>query len=157
DVDLADAPVGQLAHIDQVYDLVSGNVSSDLRGKIDAVGGQVAHPLAQPVAKAICLLQYVQSIHRTVDNISAALHTSVNGESRLPEVKAALGALEVALMVRRGDDGYRIPSPAEDDWEHLRAAARPKAGYVNRIWTEIVHNLWRPQPSYSLKSVKAFK
>src|SRR5215831_8432345 len=62
DVHLASQPLGTLARIDQIYDLVSGNIASEVRGKITAIGTQVAHPLAQPVAKAICLLQYVRSI-----------------------------------------------------------------------------------------------
>jgi hypothetical protein len=157
DVNLAAATIGELARIDQVYDLVSGNVPSELRGKIEAIKAQVDHPLAQSVAKAICLLQYVQSIHRTPENIAAALQVSVAGDSCLSEVKSALDALEKGLMVRRGDDGYRIPSPAEDDWEKLRASARPKAGDVSRIHADAIRILWQPQPSYSLNEVKAFK
>ena len=128
DVDLASAPLGTLARVDQVYDLVSGNIGSEVRGKIDDIGKKVDHALAQSVAKAICLLQYVRSIHRTPENLAAALHPAVDADSRLSEVKAALDALEKAHMVRRGDDGYRIPTPAEDDWERQRASLSPKPG-----------------------------
>ena len=126
DVNLASAPVGTLARIDQVYDLVSGNIASEVRGKIDDIGKQVDHPLAQAVAKAICLLQYVRSIHRTAENIAATLHPAVDADSRLSEVKVALEALQGAHMVRLGDDGYRIPTPAEDDWERQREGLSPK-------------------------------
>ena len=94
DVDLASQPIGALARIDQIYDLVSGNIASEVRGKIDDIGKKVDHPLAQPVAKAICLLQYVRSIHRTAENIAATLHPAIDADSRLAEVKAALEALE---------------------------------------------------------------
>jgi hypothetical protein len=60
--------------VDQIYDLVSGNIGSEIRAKIDDIGKKIAHPLAQPVAKVICLLQYVRSVHRTAENIAAALH-----------------------------------------------------------------------------------
>jgi hypothetical protein len=93
DVALGDQPIGALATIDQIYDLVSRNVGSEIRGKIDSIAKEVPHPLAQPVAKAICLLQYARSIHRTAENIAAALHPAVDGDSRLSEVKAALDAL----------------------------------------------------------------
>ena len=156
-VDLANAPVGTLARADQVYDLVSGNIVSEIRGKIDDIGKKVDHPLAQPVAKAICLLQYVLSIHRTPENIAAALHPAVDADSRLSEVKAALDALERALMVRRGEGGYRIPTPAEDDWEQQRAALSPRPGEVNRIHAEVVTGLWQPQPQHSFHDVKVFK
>jgi hypothetical protein len=157
DVKLAAQPVGTLARIDQVYDLVSGNIGSEVRGKIAEIRQKVDHPLAQAVAKAICLLQYVRSIHRTAENIAAALHPAVDADARLPEVKAALAALEKAHMVRSGDDGYRIPTPAEDDWERQRANLNPKLGDVNRLHAEIVTTLWQPSPSHSFQDVKLFK
>ncbi|MGE0681308.1 MAG: BREX system P-loop protein BrxC [Candidatus Binatia bacterium] len=157
DVDLASQPIGMLARVDQVYDLVSGNIASEIRGKIDDIGKKVDHPLAQSVAKAICLLQYVRSIHRTPENIAATLHPAVDADSRLVEVKGALDALEKALMVRRGDDGYRIPTPAEDDWERQRAGLVPKPGDVSRLHAEIVTALWQPQPSHNFLDVKMFK
>jgi hypothetical protein len=157
DVDLADQQVGMLARIDQVYELVSGNIPSEIRGKIDGIRTAVEHPLAQPVAQAICLLQYVQSIHRTPENIAATLQASVDGDSRLAEVKAALAELEHGLLVRKGDDGYRIPSPAEDDWERQRAGIAAKPGDVARAHAETVADLWRPQPSHMFLDVKPFK
>ena len=157
DVDLASAPLGTLARVDQVYDLVSGNIGSEVRGKIDDIGKKVDHPLAQSVAKAICLLQYVRSIHRTPENLAAALHPGIDADSRLSEVKAALDALEKAHMVRRGDDGYRIPTPAEDDWERQRASLSPKPGDVSRLHAEVVTGLWQPQPQHSFLDVKVFK
>lgn len=157
DVQLANKPVGALATIDKIYDLVAGNIGSEIRGKIDAIKNEVQHPLAQPVAKAICLLQYVKSVHRTAENIAASLHTAVDADSRLPEVKEALQALKTALMVREGDDGYRIPSPAEDDWERQRSSLSPKPGDITRIHAETVNTLWQPQPSHSFLGVKVFK
>jgi hypothetical protein len=157
DVDLATAPVGALARVDQMYDLVSGNIGSEIRGKIDDIGKKVDHPLAEPVAKAICLLQYVRSIHRTPENLAAALHPAVDADSRLSEVKAALDALQRALMVRLGDDGYRIPTPAEDDWEQQRASLSPRPGDVSRLHAEVVTSLWQPQPQHSFLDVKVFK
>ncbi len=157
DVDLAHQQVGMLARIDQVYELVSGNIPSEIRGKIDGIKREVPHPLAQPVAQAICLLGYVQSIHRTPENIAATLQPSVDGDSRLAEVKAGLEALEQAHMVRKGDDGYRIPTPAEDDWERQRAGIAAKPGDVARAHAETVAGLWQPQPSHVFLDVKPFK
>ncbi|MCA9231627.1 MAG: BREX system P-loop protein BrxC [Planctomycetales bacterium] len=157
DADLASAPLGTLARVDQMYDLVSGNIISEVRGKIVDIGKKVEHPMAQAVAKAICLLQYVRSIHRTAENIAATLHPAIDADSRLPEVKAALDALEKAHMVRRGDDGYRIPTPAEDDWERQRASLSPKPGDTSRLHAEVVTSLWQPQPQHSFLDVKVFK
>ncbi len=156
-VGLASGPVGALASAERVYDLVSGNIASEVRGKIEAIGKQVDHPLAPAVAKTICLLQYVRSIHRTAENIAATLHSAVGADSRLSEVRTALEALERAHLVRQGDDGYRIPSPAEDDWERQRSSLAPKPGDVNRLYAEVVTALWQPQPSHALLNIKPFK
>jgi len=120
-VNLADETIGTLARIDQIYDLVAGNIDSQVRGKISGIREKVPHPFAQPVAKAICLLQFVKSIHRTAENIAATLHPAVDADSVLPQVREAIAALADAHMIREGDDGYRIPSPAEDDWERQRS------------------------------------
>ena len=60
-------------------------------------------------------------------------------------------------MVRQGDDGYRIPSPAEDDWERQRAGVAPKPGDVSRVHADTVAGLWQPQPSHTFLDVKPFK
>lgn len=156
-VNLAASPIGTLARLDQVYDLVSGNIASEVRGKIADIGKKLADvPLAQAVAKVICLLQYAQNVHRTAENIAAGLHPGVDADSRLVEVKAALVALEKALMVRQGEGGYRIPTPAEDDWETQRTKLQPKPADVARLHAEVVTGLWSPQPSHTLQDVKPF-
>ncbi|MCB1091991.1 MAG: BREX system P-loop protein BrxC, partial [Verrucomicrobiae bacterium] len=157
DVALAEAPSGTLARIDQIFDLVSGNIASELRGKISDIGRQVDHPMAAQVAKAICLLQFVKSIHRTAENIAACLHPSIDGDPCLAEVKLALEKLVAAKSVRLGDDGYRIPSPAEDDWERQRDLFNPKPADTNEILRDVVLKLWSPQPQHQLLDTKLFK
>jgi hypothetical protein len=157
DVSLAERPVGTLATIDRVYDLIAGNITSDVRKKIDQIGRDVPHKLAQPVAKAVCLLQYEARTPRTPENIAAALHPAIGADSQLAEVKAALEALVAARAVRLGEDGYRIPTPAEDNWEEERASIAPKPADDARVHQEIITGLWEPQPSYALLGVKPFK
>src|SRR6202521_5336987 len=156
-VNLADQPIGSIARLDQVYDLVEGNIGSEVRAKISAIAKELEHPLAQPVAKVICLLQYVKSVHRTAENIAAALHPGVAAESELAAVKDALRQLEAANKVRRGDDGYRIPTPAEDDWERIRNGISPKPGDAHRLYSEVLAAFWQPQPSHTLFDTKTFK
>ena len=156
-VDLAGQPVGVLAQLDQVYDLVSGNIGSEIRGRIDAIPQQVDHPLAQNVAKTICLLQFAQSYHRTAENIAACLHPAVDADSRLAPVKEALLALEKAHLVRQGDGGYRIPTPAEDDWERNRNSLRPRPGEVHRIHADLLGGFWQPAPSFTYLETKSFR
>jgi hypothetical protein len=156
-VNLAEASRGVLVRLDHVFDLVDGNIGSEVRAKITALAREVSHPLAQSVAKVICLLQYVKSVHRSAENIAAALHSTVAGDSQLASVKEALRALEAAQKVRHGDDGYRIPTPAEDDWERLRNGISPKPGDAHRLYIEALTAFWHPQPSHMLAETKTFK
>ena len=154
---LAESEVGLLVRIDQIYDLVASNIPSELRGKIGNIEQQVEHPYAGRVAKAICLLQFVKNIHRTAENIAACLHPAADADSCLSEVKAALEKLEKTKSVRPGDDGYRIPSPAEDDWERQRDGFQPRPADSNEILREIVQKLWSPQPGHQFLATKLFK
>jgi hypothetical protein len=156
-VNLADMPLGALVRLDQVYDLVEGNIGSEVRAKIAAIAKELNHPLAQPVAKVICLLQYVKSVHRSAENIAAALHPTVSGDSQLASAKDALRELEAAHKVRHSDDGYRIPTPAEDDWERQRNGISPRPGDSHRIYSETLSTFWQPQPSHTLLDTKTFK
>ncbi|MCY2990800.1 MAG: BREX system P-loop protein BrxC, partial [Planctomycetota bacterium] len=156
-IDLGGQPIGKLATIENVYDLVKGNIDSEIRDKIERIPADVDHPLAQAVAKSICLLQFVQSIHRTAENIAATLHPAVDADSLLPPVREALDALERAHKVRKGDNGYRIPTPAEDDWQKQRVGLKPKPADVNRIHGEIIEGLWQPQPAHNFLDTKLFK
>lgn len=156
-VNLAEESLGALVCLDQVYDLVEGNIGSEVRAKITAIAKELNHPLAQPVAKVICLLQYVKSVHRNAENIAAALHPGVAADSQLAAVKEALAELEATHKVRRGDDGYRIPTPAEDDWERLRNGINPKPGDSHRLYSEVLSSFWQPPPSHTLFESKTFK
>ncbi|MCG8407728.1 MAG: BREX system P-loop protein BrxC [Phycisphaerales bacterium] len=156
-VALGDEDVGKLATIEHIYDLVKSNIESEIRDKIERIATEVHHPRAQSVAKSICLLQFVKSIHRTAENIAASLHEAVDGDTLLPEVKEALDQLEKAHKVRKGESGYRIPTPAEDDWEKQRAGLSAKPADMNRIYGQVIEGLWQPQPSHNLMDTKLFK
>lgn len=156
-VGLAEQPIGRLVTLDHVFDLVRGNIPSEIREKIDRISTQVDHKLAQPVAKAIYLLQLVPTIKRTAETLAAVLHPAVDADSRQSEVNEALQALEKAHQVRKGDDGFRIPSPSEDNWEKQRAGLSPKNADLAKIIGDQVELLWQPVPTHEFEDTRVFK
>ena len=156
-VGLADQPVGRLVTLDNVFDLVRGNISSEIRDKIDHIPQQVDHKLASAVAKAICLLQFVPQYKRTADTLAAVLHPAIDGDSVLSQVQEALGELETRHLIRKGDDGYRIPTPSEDDWEKQRAGLSAKNADIAQILAEQIQRLWEPQPTHELLGTRIFR
>ncbi|SBW20208.1 hypothetical protein FDG2_1623 [Candidatus Protofrankia californiensis] len=157
DVRLADERVGRLVRLDQVYDLVENNIGSEIRVKITSIAHELGHPRAQAVAKVICLLQYVRTVHRTPENIAAALLSDVTADSPLAEVKQALDELVATHKVRLGDDGYRIPTPAEDDWERVRNGISPSPADTHRLYADVLRGFWEPTPTHRLQDARAFK
>lgn len=154
---LANEELGKLARLDQIYDLVEGNISSDIRAKIASIPSKVPHPLAPAVAKTVCLLQFVRSVHRSAENIAAALHESVDADSRLGDVREALMQLEREQFVRQKKDGYQIPTPAEEDWDQTRSSFDPKQADANRIYAQTINGFWSPGPTFSLGDTKQFR
>ena len=155
--EISEMSVGNLVRLDQVYDLISGNISSDIRQKIESVPARVKHPLAQSVAKVVCLLQFVKTVHRTPENIAAALIAGVDTDSRLVEVREALEELKNSQFVRLGDDGYRIPTPAEDDWDKTRQGISPRRADERQMLSTTITDAWSPQPEFNLGDTKVFK
>ncbi len=72
-------------------------------------------------------------------------------------MKEALRHLEDAHLVRKGDDGYRIPTPAEDDWDRLRNGSSPKPSDAKRLHREVLTGFWKPQPTFTLENVEPFR
>jgi hypothetical protein len=154
---LASKDVGALVRLDHVYDLVEGNISSEIRAKIASIPSKVDHPRALAVAKAVCLLQFVKSVARTAENVAACLHDSVSGDSCLAEVKGALAELTKASLVREADDGYRIPTPAEDDWNQTRFSISPRPADENTLYADALKGFLQPTPTFSLGDTKSFR
>jgi hypothetical protein len=100
-VGLGDHEIGALVTVEHVYDLVRDNIDSTIREKIDRIPAEVPHPFAQKVAKAICLLQFVKSIHRSSENIASVLYPKVGGDSVRASVDQALQALLDAHKIRK--------------------------------------------------------
>ena len=155
---VAGLPVGSLVRLDQVYDLVEGNIASEIRAKVASVPSRLPGvPQAHSVAKAVCLLHFVKSVHRTAENIAASLHPAVDAPDGLVPVKEALKALEDAQIVRHGDDGYRIPTPAEDDWEQNRIGVALTRAAENKLISDTLATFWTPTPTFNLADAKLFK
>ena len=156
---LADQPVGALVTLDRVYDLQSNNIDSQYRGKISDIATKASHPLAVPVAKAICLLQFVGQVPATERNVAVALHPAVDADSLESEVQEACRHLAERNLIRKAPDGtYKIPTPQEEDWEQTRNQQAPSVPERNALLAEALKLIWEPVPSAALGSgVKTFK
>jgi hypothetical protein len=156
---LADQPVGALVTLDRVYDLQSNNIDSQYRSKISDIATKASHPLAVPVAKAICLLQFVDQVPATERNVAVVLHPAVDADSLLSLVQEACRQLADLNLIRKAADGtYKIPTPQEEDWEITRNQQSPTVHDRNALMGDTLKLIWEPVPSAALGAgVKTFK
>jgi hypothetical protein len=156
---LADQPVGALVTLDRVYDLQSNNIDSQYRSKISDIATKASHPLAVEVAKAICLLQFVDQVPATERNVAVVLHPAVDADSLESLVQEACRHLVERNLIRKAADGtYKIPTPQEEDWEITRSQQSPTVHDRNALLADTLKLIWEPVPSAALGAgVKTFK
>ena len=124
---LADAPVGTLITLDQVYDVQRTALSSDTQNSMTRILNHCAGDGGKfklRVAKAVALLELVQEKgkYRTDAKLVAqCLHDRLDRGSQVSEVAEALEALHRAGLLSYAEKtGYKIQSTAGEEWDRER-------------------------------------
>ena len=122
----AQKPIGALVTLDKVFELVEGNLSNEKRTDIHEIaerfkGDAEDQGWALRVAKAICLLEFIRDLPRTEANLAAFLVDEVGKPAPLGEVKAAVKRLHAAQFIRNTEEGWKLQTAQEKNWETERA------------------------------------
>jgi len=121
---MADAPVGALVTLDKIFELVEGTLSSEKQKDISDIGdtfsSDATGKIILQVAKAVALLEYVRDLPRTEQNIAACLVDAVGQPAPIEAVTNALQKLEMAQFVRQTDEGWKLQTAQEKNWETER-------------------------------------
>lgn len=159
---MADAPVGSLVTLDKVYELLYlGNLlPTETTREIDKVIKEhKTNTMAQKVVKTIALLENVRDLPRTIQNISVVLHPGVDSGSIKKDVEDAVKTLEDAQVIRDSDEGYKLLTVQEKNWDIKRNELAPKPADRNRIIRDVIKEILSDPKikSYRYKNLKAFK
>ncbi len=135
---LAASPVGTLVTLDRVYELVEGNLSNERRTDIHEIserfkGDPEAKQWTLQVAKTICLLEFVRDLPRTEVNIAAFLVDKVDNPAPVLHVEEAIKKLAAAQFIRNTEDGWKLQTAQEKNWETEKKAHDPKPRDRNEI------------------------
>jgi hypothetical protein len=145
---MAEEPVGALVSLDMIYELVEGNIPSEKQKDILDIRQRFEkdkdYPgLAARVAKAVCLLEFVRDLPRTSKNIAAVLINKVDGQAPVAAVEALLLRLKEAQFVRETDDGWKLQTAQEKNWEQeKRGYASVKRSERNEILRRAVTEIF---------------
>lgn len=160
---LADKPVGTLVTLDKVFELVEGNLSSEKQKDISDIterfrddpgdGGAAAR-----VAKAICLLEFIPDIPRTEVNIAACLIEQIGQPSPLPDVQSAVKKLEESQFIRNTEQGWKLQTAQEKNWDTERRAIEPRPKDRNEITRDALRSIFEePQlKKYRFRDLRTF-
>jgi hypothetical protein len=111
---VADRPVEFLVSIDNIYDLLEGNLPPAKQKDILEISQRLDHTgdypwMAARVAKAICLMEYAQTnLPRTAKNIAALLVQSVTEAPPTFAVAAMLYQMKQVGFVRNTEFGWKL-------------------------------------------------
>lgn len=146
---LADQPVGTLVTLDRLYDLVEGSIASEKQLDINQIRESFrdhaddATGLTLRTAKCLCLLEFVRGLPRTPSNIAACLVDQVGAASPTEAVKASLERLESGQFVRNTDEGWKLQTAYEKNWDtERRSFLAPKMRDQNEILREALRDLF---------------
>ena len=143
-VNLAEQELGHLVSLDKVFDLIEGNLSSEKQKDISDISRNFGKESVElKVSKAICLLEYVKDLPRIENNIASVLYQRVGDESCIKEVKEAIGSLEKVNLIKLSDDGYKLLTPQEKNWDIKRNQISAKLSEINSIKKEIFKEMFK--------------
>lgn len=136
---LAQQPIGALVTLDKTYELVEGNLSTEKQKDISDIADRFRddpadNGMAARVAKVLALLEFVRDLPRTEANIAACLVDTVGQPAPLVAVEAALERLDKAQFVRNTEEGWKLQTAQEKNWEaERRSYLNPKPRDRNEI------------------------
>lgn len=166
---MANQPVGKLVTLDKIFELVEGNLStekqkdiSDIKQRFTPASGKGNPGPTWPdrVAKTVALLEFVRDLPRTEANIAACLVDEVGRPAPLAEVKQALQQLYDAQFVRNTDEGWKLQTAQEKNWEterrgHLSPKPKERADILRKTLGDIFND---PKlKTYRYKNLKNFR
>jgi hypothetical protein len=133
-VGLGGDEVGALVTIDRAYDLLEAIIPTAWQSEVTQVAEKYGDSsLEARLMKAIALVVDVPALPLRTENLAVLLHPSVSSESLRDEVVAAVERLVRDDRLRQSDDGYRLQSPEQKDWEKTRRSIDPRPADAVRI------------------------
>jgi hypothetical protein len=161
---LGEQGVGALVTLDNVYELVEGNIPSEKQKDILDIQQCFAldkdYPkLAVRVAKALCLMEFVRDLPRTPRNVAVLLLERVGEIAPVVAVEAVLKRLKSAQFVRETDEGWKLQTAQEKNWEQeKRGYASVKQSERNEILRRFVKEIFEASKArqYNYKGLRQF-
>ena len=157
---MAEQRVGSLVTLDRIYELVEGNLSSERRADISEIIKTFgAKSWEVRVAKAVCLLEFVRDLPRSEANIAALLVDRADTPSPIEQVKLALEKLVKGQFLRQAEEGYKLQTAQEKNWQTERQSLEPRPRDENELRREILVDVFNDArlKTYRYEDLRTFR
>lgn len=138
-VGLANDAVGALVTLDRSYVLLEDVIPTAWRHEVDQVAAKHGDSsLEAKIMRVVALCADVPGLALSARNLAVVLHPATSADPIESDVRAALDHLVAEDRVRETDDGYRLQSPEQKDWEKTRRGIDMKPGDAVRLRKRIL-------------------
>lgn len=120
-VGLAAADVGALVTLDRSYTLLEEVIPTAWRHEVEQVAGAHGNDsLHSKIMRVVALCTDVPGVPLSPRNLAVLLHPRTDADPLEADVRDALAVLVKEDRLREGDDGYRLQTPEQKNWEKER-------------------------------------
>ena len=161
---LKDKPIGTLVTLDKLFELVEGNLSTEKRTDISDITQRFKDDpedkgMAARVAKTVCLLEFVKDLPRTEKNIAACLVDEVGEPAPVAAVQKTLTRLYEAKFIRNTEEGWKLQTAQEKNWETERRSLSPKPRDRNEIIRDALREIFSEPKlkTYRYRDLRSFQ
>ncbi len=153
---IADQPVGWLATTVTLFDALEKDIRRAAPSIHKAVGKALLRfpdsSIHQDVAKTVAVLQILDNMPVTAQNVTSLMHPSITAASRRAEVDAAIHDLIVDPIVPFGEKDGNLSFFSEklNDIDQERAQLPLRSTETRRILNEALRETFSPLPSIRL-------
>ena len=161
---LAKKSIGTLVTLDKIYELVENNLSTEKRNDIDQITQRFQNDpedqgMAARVAKTICLLEFIRDLPRTETNIAACLLDKVGQPAAVAAVEKSLKRLYDAKFIRNTEEGWKLQTAQEKNWETERRSLSPRPKGRSEIVREALQEIFSEPKlkTYRFRDLRSFQ
>ena len=141
---LGSREVGTLVTLDRSFELLEELIPTSWRSEVAQVADRYgADSNEVRVMKVAALCVEIPALPLSAENIAALLHSEIAGENRHDEISAALARLVTDDRLRETNDGYKLQSPEQKDWEKDRRGVDLTLGASVRLRREMLKQALR--------------
>lgn len=160
---LAEFPIGKLASIYHIYDVLKADIRKSYSHVVSAVDKVVnfygEDSEQSRVAKSIGLLQLLEDLFLSASNVAVLMHPTIDSESIKEETLKVIE--EIKFMpnntLQEIDGELRFMTDAIINIENEKAKIIPQGSDKRRVYEAIIKDVFSPVPSARLFNTKTLK